>query len=138
MKEQVPSNYLLGWMGRNIKAHKSSVVTCEIDPTSLFVISGSTDLRIYVSSCYLPEVDDQFLDDQTKPLAQEFGTAIFEFKPNCWINSVAWLPSGELGVAAGQDATISVINYKDKRLLLVNLKQIKKVKQLLEEVYQLH
>lgn len=110
------------WMGRNIKAHKSSVVTCEIDPTSLFVISGSTDLRIYVSSCYLPEVDGQFLDDQTKPLAQEFGTAIFEFKPNCWINSVAWLPSGELGVAAGQDATISVINYKDQKSEVIRCK----------------
>lgn len=57
-------------MGVNIKAHKSSVVTCAIDPTSLFVLSGSTDLRIYVSSCYLPEVDDQFLNDTTKPLAQ--------------------------------------------------------------------
>ena len=110
------------WMGINIKAHKSSVVTCEIDPTSLFVISGSTDLRVYVASCYLPEVDDKFLDGQTKPLAQEFGTAIFEFKPNCWINSVAWLPSGELGVAAGQDATISVINYKDQKSEVIRCK----------------
>ena len=110
------------WMGRNIKAHKSSVVTCEIDPTSLFVISGSTDLRIYVSSCYLPEVDDQFLDDQTKPLAQEFGTAIFEFKPNCWINSVAWLPSGLLGIVAGQDATISVINHQENTYDLIRCK----------------
>lgn len=109
-------------MGKNIKAHRSSVVTCEIDPTSLFVISGSTDLRVYVASCYLPEVDDKFLDGQTKPLAQEFGTAIFEFKPNCWINSVAWLPSGELGVAAGQDATISVINYKDQKSEVIRCK----------------
>ena len=104
------------WMGRNIKVHKSSVVSCEIDPTSLFVISGSTDLRVYVSSCYLPEIDDEFLNDQTRPLAQNFGTPIFEIKPNCWINSVAWLPSGDLGVVAGQDATISVIDYKEKKI----------------------
>ena len=57
-------------MGINIKSHKSSVVTCSIDPTSLFVLSGSTDLRIYVSSCYIPEIDDQFLTEETKPLAQ--------------------------------------------------------------------
>ena len=103
------------WMGINIKAHKSSVVTCEIDPTSLFVLSGSTDLRIYVSSCYIPEVDDQFLTDETRPLAQKFGQQIYEFRPNCWINSVAWLPSGNEGIISGQDATISVINPKEQK-----------------------
>ena len=101
------------WMGINIKAHKSSVVTCSIDPTSLFVLSGSTDLRIYVSSCYIPEVDDQFLTEETKPLAQKFGQTIFEFKSNCWINSVAWLPSGNMGIVAGQDATLTLIDHKD-------------------------
>ena len=110
------------WMGVNIKAHKSSVVTCEIDPTSLFVLSGSTDLRIYVSSCYLPEVDDQFLNDSTKPLAQEFGQVIYQFKTNCWVNSVAWLPSGNLGIVAGQDATISVINYSEQKSDVIRCK----------------
>ena len=65
------------WMVRNIKAHKSSVVRCEIDPTSLFVISGSTDLRVYISSCYISDIDDKHLTDITKPLAQEFGTPIY-------------------------------------------------------------
>ena len=110
------------WMGVNIKAHKSSVVTCEIDPTSLFVLSGSTDLRIYVSSCYLPKVDDQFLNDSTKPLAQEFGQVIYQFKTNCWVNSVAWLPSGNLGIVAGQDATISVINYSEQKSDVIRCK----------------
>ena len=110
------------WMGVNSKAHKSSVVTCEIDPTSLFVLSGSTDLRIYVSSCYLPEVDDQFLNDSTKPLAQKFGQVIYEFKTNCWVNSVAWLPSGNLGIVAGQDATISVINYREQKSDVIRCK----------------
>ena len=110
------------WMGVNIKAHKSSVVTCEIDPTSLFVLSGSTDLRIYVSSCYLPKVDDQFLNDSTKPLAQEFGQVIYEFKTNCWVNSVAWLPSGNCGIVAGQDATISVINYSEQKSDVIRCK----------------
>ena len=110
------------WMGRNIKVHKSSVVCCEIDPTSLFVISGSTDLRVYVSSCYIPSVDDNHLTDVTKPLAQEFGTPIYEFRPNCWINSVAWNASGSLGFAAGQNATIAVINYKDQKTDVIKCK----------------
>ena len=102
------------WMGIPIKAHRSSVVCCEIDPTSLFVISGSTDLRVFISSCYLPEIDDKHLTDATKPLASEFGSIIYEFRPNCWINSVTWSPNGALGLAAGQNSTISVMNYKDK------------------------
>ena len=73
-------------MGRNIKVHKSSVVCCEIDPTSLFVLSGSTDLRVYV--CYIPEVDDSKLNATTKPMAQEFGKAIYEFRANCWFNNI--------------------------------------------------
>ena len=110
------------WMGRNIKVHKSSVVCCEIDPTSLFVISGSTDLRVYISSCYLPEVDDNHLTDQTKPLAQKFGTAIYEFRPNCWLNSVTWTPSGKLGLAAGHNSTIAVIDYKNQKTDVIKCK----------------
>ena len=110
------------WMGRNIKIHKSSVVCCEIDSTSLFVISGSTDLRVYISSCYIPEVDDNHLTDQTKPLAQDFGSVIYEFRANCWLNSVAWNPSGTLGFAAGQNATIAVLNYKDQKTDLIKCK----------------
>lgn len=101
------------WMGMNIKAHKSSVVACEIDPTSLFVLSGSTDLRVYVSSCYIPEVDDQFLTEETKPLARDFGQIFYEVKPNCWVNSVSWSPSGDYGLVAGQDSTVILVNYKE-------------------------
>ena len=110
------------WMGRNIKLHKSSVVCCEIDPTSLFVLSGSTDLLVYVSSCYIPNIDDEHLTDKTKPLAQDFGKAIYEFRPNCWINSVTWNASGSLGFAAGQNSTIGVINYKDEKTEIINCK----------------
>jgi actin related protein 2/3 complex subunit 1A/1B len=110
------------WMGRNIKVHHSSVVCCEIDPTSLFVISGSTDLRVYISSCYLPEVDDNHLTDQTKPLAQKFGTAIYEFRPNCWLNSVTWTPSGKLGLAAGHNSTIAVLDYKNQKTDVIKCK----------------
>ena len=103
------------WTGKNIKLHKSSVIACEIDPKSLFVLSGSTDLTVGVSSCYIPEVDDQFLTEETKPLAQKFGEVLYIFKPKGWINSVAWLPSGESGFVAGQDSTISFINFYEQK-----------------------
>ena len=95
--------------------HKSSVVACEIDPSSLFVLSGSTDLRVYVSSCYLPKIDDQFLTEEQKAAAVPFGQVIYEFKENSWINSLTWLPSGERGVVAGQDAVILVLNPKEEK-----------------------
>jgi actin related protein 2/3 complex subunit 1A/1B len=110
------------WMGVNIKVHKSSVVTCEIDPTSLFVISGSTDLRIFVSSCYLPQIDDKYITEDMKPLAQPFGDTIYEFKENSWINSVTWLPNGYWGLAASQDAVISVVNLGEKKVEQIKCK----------------
>ena len=62
-------------MGRNIKCHKSSVVCCEIDPTSLFVISRSTDLLVFVSSFYIESVDDKHLTNATKT----FGPKIWRY-----------------------------------------------------------
>ena len=97
------------WMCVNIKAHKSSVVTCEIDPTSLYVISGSTDLRVFISSCYKPQIDNKFLTDEQKALARPFGLILYEFKENSWINSVTWLPNCDIGLTAGQDAVITVV-----------------------------
>ena len=111
------------WMGINIKAHKSSVVTCEIDPTSLYVLSGSTDLRIYISSCYLPEIDDAFLTDEEKKLAKPFGLILYEFKENSWINSVAWLPNCHVGLAAGQDAVITVVYAKEIKEKQIEIEQ---------------
>ncbi len=95
--------------------HKSSVVACEIDPTSMFVLSGSTDLRVYVSSCYIPKIDDPFLSEEQKAVAPSFGQVIYEFKENSWINSLTWLPSGDRGVVAGQDAVILVLNPKEEK-----------------------
>ena len=110
------------WVVRNIKVHKSSVVCCEIDPTSLFVISGSTDLRVYVSSCYICDIDDKYLTDRTKQFAQKFGSVIYEFRPNCWVNSVAWNKSGIIGYAANQNATIYVINIFDNKTEIIKCK----------------
>ena len=123
------------WMGQNVKEekkkdkkeksvkmHRSSVVTCEIDPTSLYVISGSTDLRVFVSSCYIPEIDDAFLTEETKSMVAPFGQVIYEFRENSWINSVTWLPNVKLGLAAGQDSIILVINPFEQKEEIIRCK----------------
>jgi hypothetical protein len=43
-----------------MKEHKSAVTAARFDNSSLFMISGSTDLKAYISSSYLPNVDDKF------------------------------------------------------------------------------
>lgn len=109
------------WASKGIKVHKSSVVCAKIDPSSLFIISGSTDLKVYVTSCYEPSVDDQFLTKETKPLAQELGTAVFKFDCSAWVTCVAWSLSGTYAFAGSQNANIVVIDYKKSKKEIIKL-----------------
>lgn len=108
------------WMAMNVKGHKSSVTTCRIDPTSLFVLSGSTDFRVFMHSCYIKNVDDPHLNDQTKQMVADFGTMIYEFKANTWVEGVNWNLSGSLGYAACQNSTIAVIDWKEQKHDIIN------------------
>ncbi|MCQ2821748.1 MAG: hypothetical protein MJ252_31200 [archaeon] len=99
------------WSGRNIKYHKSSVCCGRIDPSSLYVISGSTDFKVSVHSCYDPEIDDQFLPaGKDKGSIPAFGELIYEFETGTWINEVVWNESGNLAYAAGHNSNIYLID----------------------------
>jgi actin related protein 2/3 complex subunit 1A/1B len=50
------------WNCKSIKEHRSSVTCARFDNSGLFILSGSTDLKAYISSSYLPEVDDSNLN----------------------------------------------------------------------------
>lgn len=45
------------WKGEEIKLHKSAVTCASFDPSGTFVISGSTDLKIEITSSYLKDLD---------------------------------------------------------------------------------
>lgn len=47
-------------MCKSMKDHKSSVTCARFDPSGLFIVSGATDLKAYISSSYIPEVDDAY------------------------------------------------------------------------------
>ncbi len=99
------------WTGKPIKGHKSSVVSARIDPTSLFIISGSIDMKVMVTSCYYPEIDDPFLDpNMDKSGIPAFETPIYEVVCEGWVNNVNWSPSGSFGFASAQDGKIYVLN----------------------------
>ena len=106
------------WVCNNIKAHKSSVVACEIDPSSLYIISGSTDLKVCISSCYIPEIDDKYLTEENKHLTKDFRQIIYEFESNSWINSVTWL-NGVLGLVSCQDATFTIIDLNEQKSKII-------------------
>jgi hypothetical protein len=46
------------WQCKNMKEHKSSVVSVCLDDSGLFVISGSLDLKVMISSAYVEKIDD--------------------------------------------------------------------------------
>lgn len=102
------------WVSRSIKHHKASVMTARIDPTSLFVISGSVDNKIYITSCYIPLVDDERLDPGVLQNAQEFGTVIYKYDADAWILNTKWAFGGEYAYATSYMSDIVVIDYKNQ------------------------
>ena len=46
------------WQCKNMKEHKSSVTSVSLDDSGLFVISGSLDLKVFISSAYIDKIDD--------------------------------------------------------------------------------
>ena len=52
------------WNCKAMKEHRSSVTCARFDNTGLFILSGSTDLKAYISSSYISEVDDMYLNEQ--------------------------------------------------------------------------
>lgn len=99
------------WTGRQIKGHKSSVVSARIDPSSLYVVVGSTDMKVEVSSCYLPDIDDPHLPSNIdKKSIPKFDTKLYSIECNSWANSVCWNLSGTCCYASDQKANLYVID----------------------------
>ena len=109
------------WIGKNIKCHKSSVTCAKISPNNLFVISGSIDMKVYISSCYIKDIDEQFITNDIKNLIKDFGIVIYEFNMNSWVNCVNF-NENDIGYAASQNSLFVVLNYKSDKNYIVKLK----------------
>jgi WD40 repeat protein len=72
------ANELDCWNCKSIKEHNSSVTCARFDSSGLFVISGSTDLKSYIFSAYIPEVDGDISNYKLPPL--ELVIKIFIFR----------------------------------------------------------
>ena len=109
------------WTGKNIKCHKSSVTCAKISHNNLFVISGSIDMKVYISSCYIKDIDEQFITNDMKNLIKNFGIVIYEFDMNSWVNCVNF-NENDIGYAASQNSLFVVLNYKSDKNYIVKLK----------------
>lgn len=111
------------WTSEPIKkGHKSSIVSCKIDANSLFLLSGSTDCRVLIFSCYKAEIDDNFINEKNKDFVKPFGTCVYEYVGSSWVNCVCFNSSGTLAYVAEQGKNeekkknITVINFfEDKK-----------------------
>ena len=109
------------WIGKNIKCHKSSVTCAKISHNNLFVISGSIDMKVYISSCYIKDIDEQFITNDMKNLIKNFGIVIYEFDMNSWVNCVNF-NENDIGYAASQNSSFVVLNFKNDKNYVVKLK----------------
>lgn len=88
------------WNVASIKHHKSSVTSARIDSSSLFVISGSIDNSIYITSCYIKLIDDALLPSSSLEHACEFGTVVFKYDASAWTSATNWSLNGAFAFAA--------------------------------------
>ena len=104
------------WATKAIRNHKrTSVVCAAIDPTSLFVISGATDMKVYITSCYISEIDDKHLTEETKLLTQDFGTVVYQLDAGGWLINCEWSLDGNFAYASSQNGYIYAIDYKQDK-----------------------
>lgn len=106
-----------------MKDHKSSVTCARFDNSGLFVISGSTDLKVYISSSYIPDIDDKHTsENESIPFTKaKFGEEIMSLTMGGWVNFTCWSPSSKYCFIASHDAMMNVINTSDQSVEKVYL-----------------
>lgn len=109
------------WTCISMKEHKSSVTCARFDNSGLFVLSGSTDLKIVVSSAYIPDIDDNFTYDDLRFNKESFGEILMTVSVSAWVNYLAWSPSNNYIFIATHDSVLTVINNSDQSTLNINL-----------------
>jgi len=111
------------WTCVSMKDHKSSVICARFDHSGLFLVSGSTDLKVYISSAYLPDLDDKYSDEYTNiPFTKsKFGETLMSFNLSAWVNAVAWSPSSNFCFLSTHDSVLTVVDNLKQTKVTVNL-----------------
>ena len=105
-----------------IIAHKSSVNSVSLDNSGLFMISGGCDMKAYITSAYIPQIDDEikFEDNLPFPAKKKFGEELFKINAKAWVNDVAFSPSGKLAFAGSHNSTLTIVKCKENEQEIIN------------------
>jgi len=97
------------WISKHVKKHKSTVLSVDWHPNSIFLATASSDFKARVFSAFIKGVDQRPTDAQNPWGAKTgtFGNCLSEFNANGWVHSVSWSPSGSTLAFVSHDSTIS-------------------------------
>lgn len=90
------------------KKHKSTVLSVDWHPNSIFLATGSSDFKARIFSAFIKGVDKR-PDDAQNPWGAktgQFGNCLSEFNAGGWVHSVSWSPSGTTLAFVAHDSTI--------------------------------
>ena len=106
------------WACRKISNHKKTSVICaKIDPSSLYVLSGATDMKVIVSNCYMKDIDDNYVtESEVAPVKKlKFGQALYEFEAGSWLINCNWSLDGKYAYTSCQGGYVYVIQFNEKK-----------------------
>lgn len=82
------------WFCSKLGGFKSSVVAVDLHPSGRVVAIGSTDFSFKLISCYVESVDKADNYTGIYEEVKDYGTVLFSYSGQGWIESVCWSPSG--------------------------------------------
>ena len=94
-----------------------------MDKSGLFMISGGCNMKVLITSAYIPDIDDEITFDENLPLPgkKKFGEVLIKFNTKAWVNDVAFSPSGNFAFAGSHNSTLSIVNCKENTVETLNL-----------------
>jgi len=100
------------WVSKHLKKHKSTVLSIDWHPNSVFLGTGSSDFKARIFSAFVKGVDKR-PDDSQNPWGaktQTFGNLLQEWGASGWVHQVQWSPSGQTLAWVSHDSAISFGN----------------------------
>ena len=97
------------WVSKHLKKHKSTVLSIDWHPNSIFLGTGSSDFKARIFSAYVKGVDKRPEDAQNPwgAKTQTFGNLLQEWSSGGWVHQVQWAPNGHTLAWVSHDSTIS-------------------------------
>jgi len=98
------------WVSRQIKKHKSTVLSIAWHPNNVLLLTGSSDFKARVFSAWIKNIDDKTPPATSFGDKIGFGDVLAEYPISCWVHYVCWSPSGNGFAFVGHDSTATFVD----------------------------